>query len=489
MPNISPTLERARAYEREYLKGAHDGARPVVHLTPPVGWMNDPNGFCHHDGRYHLFFQYNPYDTVWGPMHWGHASSEDMLRWRFEPCALAPDTEADAHGCFSGSAVSMPDGRLLLVYTGVRFGEDGQPRQTQCVALGDGIDFVKHPGNPVIPVAAPDERYSTVDFRNPKAWREPDGSLGLVVSCRHADKGGTILRYTSGDGLCWQPAGEIDSGRGCPGPMLECPDLFPLDGGCVLLVSAMDMTPFGLAHGGHGSMALIGRYDAEAQRFTRQSEQPVDLGQDFYAPQTILTPDGRRVMIGWMESWDACREAPRHHPWYGAMTLPRELTLREGKLWQQPVRELERLWRGKVHYYGMRVMGQRQLPGVAGRLIDLSVALRTADGPGRLTVCLSPNGEHPVTLTLDAERGEVRLDRTRATDLPAVALRVLRAPAAPRDGKLSVRAVVDRESIEVFINGGERAMTARLLPDADPAIAFAADTPATVDVQAHPLAE
>lgn len=119
MPCHMTKLEAARAFERRAAARIPAADRPGFHLTPPVGWMNDPNGFCFYHGAYHLFFQYYPYDTVWGPMHWGHATSADLLHWTYLPCALAPDTDADAAGCFSGSAAPLPDGRLLLMYTGL----------------------------------------------------------------------------------------------------------------------------------------------------------------------------------------------------------------------------------------------------------------------------------------------------------------------------------------------------------------------------------
>ena len=115
MPCHMTKLEAARAFERRAAARIPAADRPGFHLTPPVGWMNDPNGFCFYHGAYHLFFQYYPYDTVWGPMHWGHATSADLLHWTYLPCALAPDTDADAAGCFSGSAAPLPDGRLLLM--------------------------------------------------------------------------------------------------------------------------------------------------------------------------------------------------------------------------------------------------------------------------------------------------------------------------------------------------------------------------------------
>ena len=137
----------ARRYELEKEKKVTKEERPEFHLSSRIGWMNDPNGFSYYNGKYHLFYQYHPYSTEWGPMHWGHAVSEDLLHWQYLPVAIAPDQEYDKDGCFSGSAVTLPDGRHLLMYTGVRREKqpDGTVRdvQTQCLAVGDGIEYKK----------------------------------------------------------------------------------------------------------------------------------------------------------------------------------------------------------------------------------------------------------------------------------------------------------------------------------------------------------
>lgn len=147
-------LEKARKYESLSKDNINQEDRPLFHLTPYIGWMNDPNGFCFYQGKYHLFYQYHPYSRDWGPMHWGHAESADLLHWTYLPCALAPDTPADQGGCFSGSAVPLPDGRLMLVYTGVQeTQENGKAIQAQCIAFGNGTDFEKYPHNPVVSAA------------------------------------------------------------------------------------------------------------------------------------------------------------------------------------------------------------------------------------------------------------------------------------------------------------------------------------------------
>ncbi len=151
---MSQILRDARKYEEITEKEIADALRPDFHLSSRVGWMNDPNGFSYYRGMYHLFYQYHPYSSHWGPMHWGHAVSKDLLHWEYLPAALAPDTNYDKDGCFSGSALTLPDGQHLLMYTGISKERqpDGSDRevQTQCIAVGDGMDYEKCLENPVL---------------------------------------------------------------------------------------------------------------------------------------------------------------------------------------------------------------------------------------------------------------------------------------------------------------------------------------------------
>lgn len=486
--NPSP-MERAREFEREQSIRipAHD--RPLFHLTPLVGWMNDPNGFCFYKGQYHLFYQYHPYSRAWGPMHWGHAVSRDLLHWTYMPCALAPDTAADAGGCFSGSAVPMPDGRLMLVYTGVQpAGTFQRETQAQCIAIGDGTDFVKSPLNPVIRHAHLPEGYSAFDFRDPKVWLGEDGTYYLVAGNRHGMKQGAVLLFSSADGLDWRFLGEIDSSREEYGRMWECPDFFHLDGKQVLIVSPQEMHAREEFHAGYGTVVLLGQFDASACHFERESVQPVDHGLNFYAPQTLLAPDGRRIMIGWMDNWETCKEAPRRHPWYAQMSVPRELFIRDGRLMQRPVREIESLWRNTVFHENVIVQEETALPGINGRLLDMTVTLTARDTAcRRFTLRVARDEGHFVQIRCDLARGELVFDRSRGgSHRDIVHTRHVRAEV--EDGRLTLRLLMDKESIELFINGGERAVTS-LIPtplDAD-GVTFAADAPIGLSVEAHHL--
>ena len=183
--------------------------RPGFHLTARIGWMNDPNGFSYYKDRFHLFFQYYPYSCTWGPMYWGHAVTDDLLHWQYRPVALAPDCNADRDGCFSGTAISLPDGRHMLLYTGVadEFLPSGKKRgvQTQCIAFGDGESYKKYPANPVLTHEDIPDIYSRYDFRDPKIWRAEDGTFrSLIAACTITEQDGHLLLFSSPDGISWK---------------------------------------------------------------------------------------------------------------------------------------------------------------------------------------------------------------------------------------------------------------------------------------------
>ena len=273
---INQKLLFARAYEKEGCAEIPSEARPRFHMTPCVGWTNDPNGFSFYKNQYHLFYQYNPYKTVWDSMHWGHVVSDDLLNWKYLPCALAPDEPYDSFGVFSGSAIELPDGKQLLMYTGVlkEGGDHGKDVQTQCIAVGDGLDYHKYEGNPVLDASDLPEGMSRNDFRDPKIWQEADGTYRCVVGTRVPDKEGAILLFSSPDGFQWKYESILIRNDGRFGMMWECPDFFELDGKHVLLCSPQDMLPEGFEyHNGNGTLCLIGQMDAERKHFTYEHNQ------------------------------------------------------------------------------------------------------------------------------------------------------------------------------------------------------------------------
>lgn len=291
------------------------------HFEPAHGWMNDPNGLCWFKGKYHAFFQHYPYAPQWGQMHWGHAVSEDLLHWTELPIALYPDQPyEDDGGCFSGSAI-VKDGRLWLFYTSVSHSLN----QTQSVAWSDdGITFHKWKDNPVIPAPPAD---GSKDFRDPKVFLY-QGKYYMV--CGSGKDGvGKILLFSSETLTNWEYVGILYESRE-DGEVLECPDLFPIgnDGGFILMFSRMHRKT-------HTTAFWYGKFDGK--RFLPISLHTPEVGPEFYAPQTFLAPDGRRILIGWMYHWG--KELAQGADFAGALSLPRELRWENGKLLCVPVRE------------------------------------------------------------------------------------------------------------------------------------------------------
>ena len=491
---VNHSLIFARAYEKEAGGKIPASSRPLFHLTPWTGWMNDPNGFSYYRGQYHLFYQYHPYSTEWNAMHWGHAVSQDLLHWTYLPAVLAPDAPYDSYGCFSGSAIELPDGKQLLMYTGVRKegGDKGKEFQTQCLAVGDGLNYQKYPENPVLDASDLPEGLSPYDFRDPKVWRTKDGSYRCVVGARRMDKRGVLLLFESRDGFSWRFESILAENDGRFGLMWECPDFFPLDGKSVLLVSPQDMLPEGFEyHNGNGTVCQIGTFDEEAKRFVPEHHQAIDYGIDFYAPQTILTPDGRRVMIGWMQNWDTCKVTGyEERPWFGQMSLPRELSIRNGRLYQQPIRELALYRGGKAEYHGVRVSDPMTLPGVEGRSVEMDIRIRPEDGQApfhKFTMRFAQDDRYHSILSFRPHESLLKIDRKFSGSRRAF-IHQRRCLVSPKDGEIRLRVILDRFSAEVFINDGEQVMTATILTDAAAkGISFEADGRAVMDITKYSL--
>lgn len=492
---ISQTLREARKYE-ETMETGINGGRPAFHLSPRVGWMNDPNGFSYCKGAYHLFYQYYPYDSVWGPMHWGHAVSRDLLHWDYLPAALAPDTAYDRDGCFSGSALELPDGRQLLMYTGVV--KEPRPEggfrdiQTQCIAVGDGRDYEKYQQNPVLDGGDLPEGGSRNDFRDPKIWMEEDGTYRCVVGNCTEDKDGRILLYKSKDGVHWDFLSILAENKGRFGRMWECPDFFKLDGKYVILTSPQDMMPKGFEyHNGNGTICLMGDYDEKTNTFIEEHNQAVDYGIDFYAPQTLAAPDGRRIMIGWMQNWDTCNLRDTERSWFGQMTLPRELSIENGRLMQKPVRELERLRRDEVRYENVVFTDTIRLDGICGRKMDMEIMLRPADPENifyKFAVRFAQDETYHTSVSFRPLESVVKVDRKFSGSRRAI-IHQRRSRVGGRDGKLKLRLILDRFSAEVFLNDGEQVLTMTFYTDlsAD-GVSFYVDGKAVIDVVKYDLA-
>lgn len=491
----SQTLREARKYEEASEELIKKEERPEFHLSARAGWMNDPNGFSYHNGMYHMFYQYYPYEPKWNSMHWGHAVSRDLLHWDYLPAALAPDKVYDRDGCFSGSALTLPDGRQLLMYTGVfkeqQTSDASYDIQTQCIAVGDGVDYEKYEKNPVLDQKDIPAGSSIHDFRDPKVWQKEDGTYCCIVGSRPADGSGQILLYTSRDGFQWSYKSVLAANHNRFGKMWECPDFFKLDGKWVLLTSPQDMLPKDLEyHNGNGTLCLIGEYDEEKGVFIEEHDQAIDYGIDFYAPQTVLTPDGRRVMIGWMQNWDACNLRSPEDKWFGQMSLPRELFIKNGRLYQKPIREVDEMRQNKVVHTDVEFSGEIRLEGVKGRKIDMEMTVSPGDAEslyGKFAIRFAQNETYHTAVSFRPHESVLKVDRKFSGSRRAI-VHQRRCLVNGNNGELKMRMILDRFSVEIFINDGEKVMTTTMYTDqsAD-GISFFADGKVKMDIVKYDL--
>ena len=515
---ISSELTRVRMHEKSRSALVDDTERSVFHFSPLVGWLNDPNGLSYFGGKHHMFYQYHPYSTYWGPMHWGHAVSNDLIKWDYLPCAMAPDEDYDRNGCFSGTALSLEDGSHVLMYTSCsdsKYDPTGKGRwlQTQSIALltADG-EYIKYSGNPVITENDLPSGGDPFEFRDPYLWRAKDGSYRVLVANGIAEnisgvtgtaseqKGTKLLLYRSDNGLDWIFDKVLFEDNCRVGIMWECPNFFCLGDKYILMASPMDMIREEQdAHGsirfpqGNNVCYITGSFDEEAEEFTPDAGDsgafdydPVDYGLDFYAPQVMKTGDGRQVMIGWMQNpktADIASNGRRRSGIFGQMTVPRELSLEAGKLIQHPVRELEKYRKDKKTWKSMGLLPEwAQIPDISGRVLDIEMCFHTQPSCRGAGIRFAADDRYFTQLWYDPKRSVLSIDRSRSgQDRIIPAKRSIHV--SERNGELKLRILLDRWSAEVFINGGEQVMSVTFYTDAKAErILFRSDGEAAMDI-------
>ena len=458
--------------------------RPQYHFSPEKNWMNDPNGLVYYEGRYHLFFQHNPKGNEWGNISWGHAVSNDLYHWEELPVALRPD---DLGMAWSGSAVvdstnssgffGSKDG-LVAFYTNAEDTNEDQEgfekqRQSLAYSSNQGREWTKYDDNPII--ADPGIK----DFRDPKVfWHEQSQKWAMVLVA-----GEKIMLYGSKNLKDWNKLSEFGEGQGAHGGVWETPDLFklPVDGDPNNLkwVLTLGINP-GAAEGGSGEQYFIGDFDGET--FTNSNSADTilwaDYGKDFYAAQSwsnIPAEDRRRVWVGWMSNWQYAQEIPTS-PWRSAMSVPRVLTLTdvpgEGiRLVQTPAEQLRGL-RTKTREFRDVVVDSdggslpQELGDTLGRSYEL-VAEFEPNSAGEFGFEIRKNSDSRTVVGYDVQNSQMFVDRSNSgqTDFSEKFPGKHEAPLNPnQNGKVKMRILVDRSSVEVFGGGGITVVTDQIFP-------------------------
>lgn len=443
-----------QAVQEELAKRDDDDKDPhrlTFHLDAPSGLINDPNGLVFFKGNYHLFFQWNPFETSHGAKFWGHATSTNLLTWKLQSPALAPIEWYEKNGCYSGSAVVWNE-RLYLFYTGNVKSSEG--RETyQCLAISDdGVSF--HKQGPVVYLP----KGYTAHFRDPKVIRQDDAWIMLIGAQAESGRG-AVVSYKSDNLYDWSLDRVIDEtkidGAVEMGYMWECPDFIDYGEYNILMMSPQGMEPIGLSF--HNLFQSGYVVSSNNQVDLEQSFGPfreLDHGFDFYAPQSYVLPDGRHILIAWMGMSD---ETEAFHPtidngWVHALTMPRELRWDGHNLLQSPVRELREM-RSSRKWEGSLLKGMT-IPNSQSGTLELVVE-PVDEGDDCFTfsfhdeVFLNYN-KQTKRFTLKRRHLKTGMDEVRQCQLHEL---------------MKLHVIIDQSSVEVFINDGSTTFTTRFFPD------------------------
>lgn len=463
-------------------EGISDTYRPLFHFTPDSMWMNDPNGLVYLDGEYHLFYQYYPDSTVWGPMHWGHAISTDLVHWQHLPIALYPDSLGYI---FSGSAVvdknnttgfgkkGSPAIVAIFTYHDMKAEKAGKSvYQSQGIAYSTdkGRTWTKYPGNPVL--KNPGQR----DFRDPKvSWNKQTNKWILTLA-----SGDHICFYSSPDLKGWTLESEFGKGIGAHGGVWECPDLFemPVDNKSgekkwVLLVSINPGGP----NGGSATQYFVGSFDGH--RFLNESSETrwVDYGKDNYAGVTyadIPDSDGRRISIGWMSNWQYAQNVPTVK-WRSAMTFPREFSLVSTQnsylLKSEPVDEIQLLREQKTELLPQTIEGEKEsLPAMNASNFPMELFLEfeipEAGAADDFGIKLSNLRDENIKIGFNSVKKQFYILRENSgiSDFSKDFNGLHTSGITSLGRTIKMHLLVDVASVEMFANDGEVTMTDIFFP-------------------------
>ncbi len=454
--------------------------RPQFHFSPPTKWMNDPNGMVYYKGEYHLFYQYYPDSTVWGPMHWGHGVSKNLVHWTHLPIAIYPDSL----GCiFSGSAVvdakntsgfgkKGGESPLVAIFTYHNFvGEKANRNdfQTQGMAysLDKGRTWTKYANNPVV------KNPGIRDFRDPKVlWHE--ASKQWIMTLAVADH---VEFFASKNLKDWAKTGAFGQAEGAHGGVWECPDLFPMKvfGTTETKWVLIGNIGGGAPNGGSGTQYFVGDFDGKTFENDEKPSKTLwfDYGKDNYAGVTWSNNlDGRRILLGWMSNWQYAQVVPTV-AWRSANTVPRELSLentKEGlRLTQKPVKELEILRGSGSSDFGGEVSDFKLIGGESVTKdieFTLDLSKTTANEVG---IVLSNSKNEKVEIGFDKAKNEFFIDRTEGgkRDFSKDFAGRQIAPRVSESSILTMRLLIDVASVEFFADDGSVAMTAIYFPNED----------------------
>jgi beta-fructofuranosidase len=419
--------------------------KPSYHFSSD-GWINDPNGFVFFAGRFHLFFQYTPFSSEAGKMCWGHAVSDDLVKWEQLPIALRPDRNYDKDGCWSGSSI-VKDGRLYLIYTGHSI-VDGVAKQTQNLAFSEnGVYFTKYDGNPIIDDKILPNYSLFCDFRDPSIYFD-DGKYFLLIGNRSKNDEATLLRYVSKDLIKWDFYDRIFSDPSL-GKMTECPSSARIGEKRILILSLQNLMVKNFDFWNRFS-SIYTVSNQNLDKIDMSDIHEIDHGLDFYAPEIISQGN---IMIARMSCWE--RDFPSQkfeNKWCNFLTIPRVLSLEDGQLIQKPIESLKRYFGGR-RYFSEAISEEKSIDGIKGNCGHLHVGFFKEN---TLTIKRNKKGNNYIYLLFD--HGSIKISREHSMNL-IVSFSDEKSQAISREFYIDSEGIIvdlylDKEANELYFNDG-----------------------------------
>jgi fructan beta-fructosidase len=450
----------------------HEMYRPQVHFSPKEKWVNDPNGMVYYKGIYHLFFQYYPDSTVWGPMHWGHATSKDLIHWQQQPIALYPDSLGYI---FSGSAVVDihntsglgKNGQIPLIAIFTSHDPIGQKQHTNtyenesmAYSIDGGKTWTKYPGNPVL------KNPGITDFRDPKVmWYEPKKKWVMTLATKDR-----VTFFSSPDLKNWKKESDFGKEFGAHGGVWECPDLFSLDdNGKKIWVLLVNLNPGG-PNKGSATQYFIGSFDGNTFKPFSTETKWLDYGPDEYAGITWSNTGNRKIFIGWMSNWMYANQVPTVK-WRNAMTIPRELHIKhvakDMYVASEPVSELSKIQSGEITSENFTVTKTVDLSSLTKKDVTLPCHINLdLQGVHSFSLILINNAGESLIIGYDKKMNRYFIDRTLSgkTDFHNEFAAKHTAPRISGNKDISLSILLDESSAELFADDGLSVMTEIFFP-------------------------
>ena len=440
-------------------KSKNDNWKPIYHIHPEFGLLNDPNGLAYFNGYYHLFHQWYPYGTTHGMKHWAHLKSKNLVEWTREEVALIPTEDYEAHGAYSGTSIEI-DNKLYLYYTGNIKLDKMNRSSNQCLAIMDGDGNIqKHPSNALIEGVP--QGY-TGHVRDPKVFKKND-QYYMILGAQRLDETGTFIVYQSPNGIEWKLLGELilKNFNQEFGYMWECPDYAQIDGKDLLVFSPQGIEPQGEKYKKLFNVTyVIGKLDIENLTFEVESFDEFERGFDFYATQMFKGKEEQTLLLAWAGLGEF--EYPTDEfGWAHCLTFPREITIKDNKVIQFPAKELELL-----RLDGMSESGECQgfalLPNETNTY-ELNVTLKPNDA-NTFGLNLAVSEEERLILEFNQKEQTVTLDRSELKHQFVEEFGTYRQADLNIGEVLEIKVLMDNSIAEIFINNGEVAFTTRLFP-------------------------